>query len=145
MKSAIFHTQILKNWGRFLHNTTMEYLTNAYNQLYNSIATLDYKHTLRLTIIICAYVLFRGIASRELTKREINRKIQQDNQDKADKLVDKVDEKEIAEASAFGWGKKTRKRVARQQKMLEEKLDELKEKGGWDHEDDDIADLLEDD
>ncbi|SCU87802.1 LAFA_0E08900g1_1 [Lachancea sp. 'fantastica'] len=126
----------------------MELLDNAYHTLYASIASLDAQRIIRLIIVVGGYALLRNLAQRHLAKRQLDRKVREGEAVKAEqKLEDLVDDPKSAKAAdsnAFGWGNKTRQRVKRQEKMLEERIEELQKYQGNLDDDQDIADLLED-
>lgn len=89
-------------------------------------------------------MLLRGLATRELAKRQLAAQVREHEQSKKDKRAKELepeqpdDISDIA-SSDFGWGNQTRAKVRRQQKMLERAVDRLKE----DDDDSDIAHLLE--
>ncbi|SCV02902.1 LAME_0H06128g1_1 [Lachancea meyersii CBS 8951] len=126
----------------------MELLNNAYHHLYDSIAGLDAQHIIRLVIIVGGYALLRNLAQKHLAKRQLERKVREGEQAKAEQkleeLVDDPKGEETASANAFGWGNKTRQRVKRQEKILEERIQELQKYQGNLDDDQDIAHLLED-
>lgn len=109
----------------------------------------DYKHFIRLVIIVGGYLLLRNIASRELVKKQLAAQVEKDKRDKEEKrskdLIDKPDDAATAETTSFGWGKKTRRRVKRQQELFENALEEAKRRNqGLDPDSDaDIEELLE--
>ncbi|KAG0669928.1 hypothetical protein C6P45_003092 [Maudiozyma exigua] len=131
----------------------MEFVSNLISRFTESVLNMDIQKAIRLTIIVGAYILFRNIASKHLTKKQLESRVRQDEEriqkEKKEGLIQ--DPNNLSEASAsasgFGWGKKTRKRVQRQQEMFERAVDELKRKqenGITEDSDEDIADLLED-
>ncbi|SCU95995.1 LANO_0E12112g1_1 [Lachancea nothofagi CBS 11611] len=126
----------------------MDLLDNAYHNVYDSIASLDFQHVVRLVIVIGGYALMRNLAQRHLAKKHLERKVREGQADKAEQrqkdLVADPEGAESASDNAFGWGNKTRKRVKTQHKLLEEKIDELKKNQGSLDDDKDIEDLLED-
>ncbi|CAI4035964.1 hypothetical protein SMKI_14G1740 [Saccharomyces mikatae IFO 1815] len=113
------------------------------------IINYDYKHFIRLVIIVGGYLLVRNIASRELAKKQLAAQVEKDKQDKEEKrskdLIDRPDESAVAKTTSFGWGKKTRKRVKKQQELFENALEEAKKRqqGMEPDSDADIEELLE--
>lgn len=126
----------------------MEIINRVYQNVYETFAEIDPKHALRLIVIVGGYIFLRNIAQRELAKRQLQNhvkegeKAKQENQLK--ELVDDPNDPAIANDNSFGWGKRTRQRVKRQEKILEEKFRELQESQGFQDDDRDIEDLLED-
>ncbi|SMN18378.1 similar to Saccharomyces cerevisiae YNL149C PGA2 Essential protein required for maturation of Gas1p and Pho8p [Maudiozyma saulgeensis] len=131
----------------------MEFVSGMISRFTESVLNMDIQKAIRLTIIVGAYILFRNIASKHLTKKQLESRVRQDEQriqrEKKEGLIE--DPNKISESnsstSGFGWGKKTRKRVQRQQEMFERAVDDLKRKqelGVTEDSDDEIADLLED-
>ncbi|CEP61839.1 Pga2p LALA0_S04e01882g [Lachancea lanzarotensis] len=126
----------------------MELLDNAYQTLYASVASLDAQRIIRLVIIVGGYALLRNLAQRHLAKRQLDRKVREGqlakDEKRVEELVDDPNSAQSAESNAFGWGNKTRQRVKRQEKLLEERIEELQKYQGNLDDDQDIADLLED-
>lgn len=131
----------------------MDFVTNMVSRFTESVMNMDIQKAIRLTIVVGAYILFRNIASKHLTKKQLESRVRQDEQriqkEKKEGLIQDPNNlsESSASASGFGWGKKTRKRVQRQQEMFERAVDDLKRKqemGVTEDSDDDIADLLED-
>ncbi|CAB4252294.1 similar to Saccharomyces cerevisiae YNL149C PGA2 Essential protein required for maturation of Gas1p and Pho8p [Maudiozyma barnettii] len=131
----------------------MDYVTGMISRFTESILNMNIQQAIRLTIIVGAYILFRNIASKHLTKKQLESRVRQDEariqKEKKDGLIE--DPNKISgnnsSTSGFGWGKKTRKRVQRQEEMFERAVDELKRKqelGITEDSDDEIAELLED-
>ncbi|KOG97015.1 Processing of GAS1 and ALP protein 2 [Saccharomyces pastorianus] len=117
--------------------------------LLTRIINYDYKHFIRLVMIVGGYMLVRNIASRELAKKQLAAQVEHDKREKEEKrseeLIDKLDGPSVAETTSFGWGKKTRQRVKKQQELFEKALEEAKQKQqGRDPDSDaDIEELLE--
>ncbi|EJS42003.1 YNL149C [Saccharomyces arboricola H-6] len=113
------------------------------------IINYDYKHFIRLVIIVGGYLLVRNIASRELAKKQLAAQVEKDKREKEEKrskeLIDKPGEPAVGETTSFGWGKKTRQRVKKQQELFENALEEAKKRQqGMDPDSDaDIEELLE--
>lgn len=120
--------------------------------IYNYVEKDSFHKYLRLTIIVCFYVLARTYYSSYAKNKEISRKLEEDKieketrkereQAKVEDEMTKLDE----EARTFGWGKTTRRNVKRQTRELEDRVEELREyhQGTYDAaEDHDIDDLLE--
>lgn len=129
----------------------MNIVTKQIDSIISSVLNMDTQQVIRLVIIVGGYILFRQIASRHLIKKQLESKVRQDEEriqkDKKERLIqDPADQKEGSSASGFGWGKKTRQRVQKQQNMFANAVEELKrqqELAGGDS-DEDIQDLLED-
>lgn len=107
----------------------------------------------RLTVVVSVYILARKLYSNFAKDALIKRQIAIDEKEKLEKPAKeqaKLEEREKkleAEAKSFGWGKKTRRNVKLQEKVLNDTIDELRfrEQGAYDAaEDHDIEDLLED-
>ncbi|CAI4049801.1 hypothetical protein SKDZ_14G1730 [Saccharomyces kudriavzevii ZP591] len=96
------------------------------------IINCDYTHFIRLVIIVGGYLLVRNIASRELAKKQLAAQVEKDKRAKEEKrskdLIDKPGEPATAETTSFGWGKKTRRRVKKQQELFENALEEAKKR-----------------
>lgn len=129
----------------------MDYVLAPVNEVFSSVVNMDSQKAFRLLIIVCAYIFARNIASRHLTKRQLQSRVRHDEariqKEHREGLIEDPDSpaaRATAAASGFGWGKATRKRVQRQKEMFEQAVDELKRKQelGYDS-DDEIADLLE--
>ncbi|KAH3901361.1 related to Processing of GAS1 and ALP protein 2 [Saccharomycodes ludwigii] len=118
------------------------------SNIYDTFADIDARKGLRLLVIVCGYIVFRTIAQRELTKKQLKQQNEIREKELLEKRQDKLVDDPLNDAvtSSFGFGKKTRKRVQHQQKILEERLEarleEMKKYQGNNNDDDDIADLL---
>ena len=126
----------------------MDFLTSAFKTTYDSFANLDAAHAIRLVIVVGGYILMRNLAQKQLAKKQLETKLRQGEEAKAlekqKELVADPKDEDHAQDNAFGWGNKTRKRVKRQEKILEERIEELKKYQGSLDDDKDIEDLLED-
>ncbi|SCU85580.1 LADA_0D08372g1_1 [Lachancea dasiensis] len=126
----------------------MDLLQNSFQNVYDSFANLDFQHAIRLVIIVGGYVLLRNLAQRHLAKKQLENKVREGEklraEERQEKLVEDPNSVASVNENAFGWGNKTRQRVKRQEKILEERIDELKKYQGNLDDDEDIADLLED-
>ncbi|ODV83964.1 hypothetical protein CANARDRAFT_201854 [[Candida] arabinofermentans NRRL YB-2248] len=112
------------------------------------------KQFFRLVIIVGGYIFFRQRALDFIKTRQVKNQIDEDNKRKAEGLIDRPEDfVEVTplekSEQAWGWGKSTRKRVKAQEKLFEEKIEELavkaqkKIKSGYDS-DDELNDLLQD-
>lgn len=100
---------------------------------------LDLKHLIRLIAIIGGYWFLRTQASKFLATRQLKDQVDNDNAEKQQaKLEELVEQPEDQES--WGFGKKTRLRVKRQEKILQEALERAYEN---EKEDADIENLLE--
>ncbi|KAM9906464.1 hypothetical protein OXX69_006791 [Metschnikowia pulcherrima] len=121
--------------------------------IYDYVEKDSFQKYLRLTMIVCIYIFIRGCYSTWAkqkhikTQLEIDRKEKQmDDERKEREEVEKIEQLD-AEATTFGWGKATRRNVKRQEKVLQDTAEELRERHQGDYdaaEDHDIDDLLED-
>lgn len=120
--------------------------------IYNYVDKDNLHKYLRLTIIVCLYIFVRGYYSNWSKQRQVRNQIDLDNkmkeqekerkQREGEEKIEKLDE----EAKTFGWGKATRRKVKRQEKILQDAAEEAREyhQGLYDAaEDHDIDDLLE--
>ncbi|CUS22336.1 LAQU0S05e03092g1_1 [Lachancea quebecensis] len=126
----------------------MDFFNRAYQNLYDTFAGIDAAHAIRLVIIVGGYLLFRNLTQKHLAKKQLEQKLRKSEEAKAaekqKELVADPQDDETIQDNAFGWGNKTRKRVKRQEKILEERLQELEKLQGSQDDDKDIEDLLED-
>lgn len=113
-----------------------------------SLKEIDAHQALRLTVIVGGYVLVRNVVQKYLANKQLLAQLKHDEENKeAKKQTDLVDDPNaqatgaLADDGSWGWGKKTRRNVKRQEKILQEQLDRLED--AYD-EDKDIEDLLED-
>ncbi|GMM54117.1 Pga2 protein [Maudiozyma humilis] len=128
----------------------MDYITGPVRDVVSSVINMDSQKAIRLVIIVCAYIFARNIASRHLTKKQLESRVRHDEEriqrEHREGLIEDPDSpaaRATAAATGFGWGKATRRKVQRQKEMFEQAVDELKRKQelGYDS-DDEIADLL---
>ncbi|SCU80212.1 LAMI_0B01222g1_1 [Lachancea mirantina] len=126
----------------------MEIVERVYNNVVDTFAGLDPLHVIRLVVIVGGYIMMRNVAQKYLAKKQLEHKLKESEaakqngqsvNDSTTELLDAADESD----ATFGWGKKTRKRVQKQQQLLEERLEELKRMQGEQDDDKDIEDLLE--
>lgn len=108
---------------------------------------IDAQHAIRLITIVGGYYVFRTAANKFLANRQLKQQIAQDREGKDEQKMKELIEDPDAKSSgaddgSWGWGKKTRRNVKRQEKILQEHLENL-QAGGVD-DDKDIEDLLED-
>ncbi|AMD19376.1 HBR475Cp [Eremothecium sinecaudum] len=111
------------------------------------ILNMDFQTFMRLVIIIGGYALLRGHLQKYLSNRELKRKANIDEKEIAkkqlDDLVEDPNQQVESSTTAFGWGEKTRERVRKQEKILQEQIEKLKQNQGNEDDDEDIEDLLE--
>lgn len=103
-------------------------------------------------IIVCVYLFFRTWYTNWAKTKEIADRIAEDNRlaeekknQKETETTEKFEELD-KEASTFGWGKATRRNVKRQEHVLNEAAERLREQEQSTYdaaEDHDIEDLLE--
>lgn len=126
----------------------MDFVNRVYNNIADTFGGIDASHAIRLVMVVGGYILLRNLAQRELAKRQLEDQIKKSQEKKEEErlkeLAPDLNDPEAIEDNTFGWGKKTRKRVKRQQKILEERLEELQQYQGSQDDDKDIEDLLED-
>lgn len=109
---------------------------------------IDPYHLIRLVIIITGYIVVRNAVSKYLANRQLQQQLDKDASERdVKKIRELVDDPSIAETSGvddntWGFGKKTRKVVKRQQKILQEQLETAHL--DVDDDDKDIEYLLED-
>lgn len=113
---------------------------------------LDSAKLIQLAIIIGGYLFFRSQVTSYMKNQTLRAQLSQNNdKEQAEKLIDRPEDLPQDPISvsdrSWGWGKPTRRRVLRQKKLLEEKLEEAARKikeGEEPSDDEDIADLIED-
>lgn len=120
--------------------------------IYNYVDKDTLHKYLRLTIIVCLYIFARGYYSNWSKQRQVRNQLDLDNKLKAQEKQKKQEEEEQKfdqlddEAKSFGWGKATRRKVKRQEKILQDAAEEIRENNQSSYdaaEDHDIEDLLE--
>lgn len=123
-----------------------------FNFVYDYVEKEKLTKYLRLVIIVCVYVFLRSYYSNWAKTKYVKRQIELDKQEKEEDEEKKLDEnrekleKLEAEASGFGWGKATRRKVKTLEIVVKETMAKLsqKEQSAYDAaEDHDIEDLLE--
>lgn len=129
----------------------MEIVERFKNNLIQSF-DIDLKHAIRLVLIVGGYYFIRQIAQRELAKRQLKSQLEQkdaelhaQHEGELNSANDfALDEESTADTTSFGWGKKTRQRVKKQEKLLEAEFKRLQENAAEidEEEDKDIEDLL---
>lgn len=113
----------------------------------NQLREIDLHGALRLVIIVGGYAFARNIAQKYLAKRQLERQIEHDkatqHEGKVNDLVDDPNEVHATglDSGSWGFGKKTKRNVKRQQKILQEQLESMH--AGVVDDDKDIEDLLE--
>lgn len=124
-----------------------------FNFVYNYVDESQFKKYFRLVVVVCVYIFFRTWYTNWAKTKEIARRIEEDNrlaetkQEREDNEVKEKFEKLDNEAATFGWGKATRRNVKRQEHILTEAAERIRdlEQSAYDAaEDHDIEDLLED-
>ncbi|CCF60298.1 hypothetical protein KAFR_0J02340 [Kazachstania africana CBS 2517] len=114
----------------------------------NVFSEFDLQNGIRLVIIVGGYILFRNLATRQLSKKQLEQQVRDDERRISEERVEKLIEKPEDEQTSyeFGWGNKTRHRVQKQRDLFEQAVDRLKQNSqqNTNDSDDDIADLLED-
>ncbi|KAI5950735.1 hypothetical protein KGF54_003809 [Candida jiufengensis] len=125
----------------------------AFEKIYEYVDKDTFQKYFRLTIVICAYLIFRKYYSQWASKKQNENQLKQDEQEKLEKPAKEAKaQEEIAEnlekeANEFGWGKKTRKNVKITEAVLEQIATETRQRHQTAYnaqEDHDIEDLLED-
>ncbi|KAL6948637.1 hypothetical protein ACO0QE_001109 [Hanseniaspora vineae] len=145
-------------------------LDKIYNNVYNTFADLDPQRAVRLAIIVGIYAIFRSFYQGHLKKKHLQYQLDMDKQKKmkdgmassmypedpeeAQRQQEKEEaRREEAKPVPFGFGNKTRKKVKKQEKIIKDKYEALKQEQEEmakmnlpSYKDDtaDIADLLED-
>ncbi|CDK25322.1 unnamed protein product [Kuraishia capsulata CBS 1993] len=123
-------------------------LDGLYNRFF---ADYSIYSLLRLISIIGGYIFLRQILLRDIKRRQLKAQLDSDNKQKQADLIDNPND--LAKATGvqasdqiWGWGKSTRQRAKRQEKIVQEMLerDATRNNGDYDS-DEDIADLLESD
>lgn len=99
--------------------------------------SVDLHHFIRLVIIVGGYWFLRTQVNKFLATRQLKQQVEQDNVQKQAEKVEQLVEKPQDE-EGWGFGKKTRKRVKRQEKLLQEALESAHQE-----DDKDIEHLLE--
>ncbi|ONH69430.1 Processing of GAS1 and ALP protein 2 [Cyberlindnera fabianii] len=128
----------------------MDVVTNFIEKLTKPFQEMDLQHGIRLIIIIGGYWFLRQAAQRYLAKRQLEQQVEADKQGKTQQNLQQYMDGDNDDESAtttgteakWGWGKKTRKNVKKQQQILQETLENMHAAAQDD--DKDIADLLED-
>ncbi|RLV90930.1 Processing of GAS1 and ALP protein 2 [Spathaspora sp. JA1] len=124
-----------------------------FEEIFEFVDQETFKKYFRLTIVVCAYLIFRKYYSQWAGKKQTERQMAEDAKEKAEKPEREEREKEErakqleAESKQFGWGKKTRRSVKTTEAALEEIIQEQRQRNQTSYdaqEDADIEDLLED-
>ena len=113
-----------------------------------SLKEIDIHKAIRLTVIVGGYILIRNVTQKYLANRQLENQLKQDTERKEQERIEDLVDDPNAKASglddgSWGWGKKTRRNVKRQEKILQEQIENLQNGQALD-EDKDIEDLLED-
>lgn len=135
----------------------MDRIAKIFENSWENIVNIDPKKGLRLIIIAGAYMLLRGLVTRDQNRRQLARQVREQEErvkkERQETLLERPDELDVSKttSSEFGWGKKTRQRVKKQQQVFERAVDDLKRQQelqlagvGRDDSDAEIEELLED-
>lgn len=135
----------------------MDKIARIFENSWDNIVNIDPKKGLRLIIIAGAYILLRGLITRDQNRRQLARQVREQeakvSEERKKTLLERPDDLEVSKTTSteFGWGKQTRQRVKKQQEVLERVVDDLKRQeelklAGAVHDDSDaeIEELLED-
>ncbi|CAG60905.1 uncharacterized protein GVI51_J05533 [Nakaseomyces glabratus] len=137
----------------------MERISKIFENSIDNILSIEPRKALRIVIIVGAYMLFRNLVTRDQNRRQLARQVRQEEERKKEErektLLERPEDFEVetiakSSTTEYGWGKKTRQRVKRQQEVLERAVDDLKRHEqlklsgtGYDS-DEEIEELLED-
>ncbi|KAK6460560.1 hypothetical protein DFJ63DRAFT_320729 [Scheffersomyces coipomensis] len=94
----------------------------------------DFYKYLRLSIVVCAYLIFRKYYSKWAGNKQANDQFAQDKKEleakpEKDRIAREEAERKLEEESkTFGWGKQTRKNVKSTQAFLEEQIEEQRQR-----------------
>lgn len=125
----------------------------VFDFIFNYVDKASFLKYFRVVIIICGYVIIRGLYMNWAGKYHIRKQVERDEKEKAEKpskdakAKAELEEKLANEAKTFGWGKKTRKDNKLKEAIIEREFNELRQRqqSAYDAaEDHDIEDLLED-
>ncbi|KAL3232452.1 Processing of GAS1 and ALP protein 2 [Nakaseomyces bracarensis] len=136
----------------------MDKIAKIFENSWENIVNIDPKKGLRLVIIAGAYILLRGLVTRDQNRRQLARQVRQQEEkvkeERQKTLLERPDELDVSAQSSsteFGWGKKTRHRVKKQQQLFESAVEDLKRQQELklsgairDDSDEEIEELLED-
>lgn len=123
-----------------------------FESLYSYLEKDEVTKYLRLVIVVSCYLMFRGVYTKWAGQKQIQRQVEQDKREKAEKPERELAEREALreklenEAASLGWGKKTRQNIKVSQQVLEQEANILRERHQTSYdaaEDHDIEDLLE--
>lgn len=121
--------------------------------IYNYVDKDNFTKYFRLVMVVCGYILFRGLYQNWATQYHVKQQVKRDEEEKALKEDrDAKEEKEktqklLDEAESFGWGKKTRKENKLKEAYIEHQFNEIRQRNQSSYdaqEDHDIDHLLED-
>lgn len=107
--------------------------------LIDQLVSIDLKHAIRLIVIIGGYWFLRTQLNKFLSNRQLQGQLQESQSEQQQSNVERLVENPQDEES-WGWGKKTRKRVKRQEKLLQEALESA---AAGDVDDDELEELLQ--
>ncbi|QOU21392.1 hypothetical protein BRETT_001114 [Brettanomyces bruxellensis] len=89
-------------------------------------ADLDAHKIIQLVIIIGGYIVLRQRFVKYMKNKELKQQLTERKKENAEHLIDRpedlADDPLSVSERSWGWGKETRKRVRRQQHILEEQL-----------------------
>lgn len=113
-----------------------------------SLKEIDLLKGIRLIAIVGGYWVIRNSVQKHLARRQLEQQLKHDEEQKHQTRIEELIEDPNARATgiddgSFGWGKKTRRNIQKQQEILKQTLENLENQD--DDDDADIADLLEDD
>lgn len=123
-----------------------------FNFVYDYVEKDKLTKYLRLVIVVCVYIFLRSYYSNWAKTKYVKDQLALDKKEKEEEKEKKLDEsrnkieKLDAEASGFGWGKATRRKVKTLEIVVNETMAKLseREQSAYDAaEDHDIEDLLE--
>lgn len=121
--------------------------------IYDYVSKEDFLKYMRLVIVVSVYIMFRGFYQNWAKNKQLQRQVAMDEQENATRAEqeqrkkDELESELVSEEKQFGWGRKTRANEKRKAVILEEALQEVRERNqsAYDaQEDSDIEDLLED-
>lgn len=107
--------------------------------LIEQVVNIDLKHAIRLVVIIGGYWFLRTQLNKFLANRQLQGQLEESQTEQQQSNIERLVENPEHEES-WGWGKKTRKRVKRQEKLLQEALESA---AAGDVDDDELEELLQ--
>lgn len=124
----------------------------VFDFIYNYVDKDTFTKYFRLVVVVCGYIIVRGLYQNWATQYHVKQQIQRDEEEKAlkkendAKIEKEKKEKLLEEAETFGWGKKTRKENKLKAAYIEQQFNEIRQRNQTSYdaqEDHDIEDLLE--